>query len=67
MDFYSVLVSEWQTTAAWTGLTLEEYKASLLATQRITLILTMEHLYLSVMILVKTNRPCLRTGRHNNI
>jgi hypothetical protein len=42
-DFYNMLVSEWQTTAAWTGQTWEEYKTSLLATWRIALMSTIEH------------------------
>ena len=28
--FYNMLVSEWQTTSAWTGLTWQQYKAELL-------------------------------------
>jgi hypothetical protein len=42
-----MLMSEWQTTAAWMGQTWEDYKASLLANHRITLMLIndyhMEH------------------------
>jgi hypothetical protein len=29
-DFYNLLVGEWQTTAAWTGLTWQQYKGELL-------------------------------------
>jgi hypothetical protein len=36
-DFYSMLVSEWQTTVVWTGQTWEDYKAILLANHRIVL------------------------------
>jgi hypothetical protein len=28
--FYNMLVSEWQTTSAWTGLTWQQYKGELL-------------------------------------
>jgi hypothetical protein len=28
--FYNMLVSEWQTTSAWTGLTWQQYKVELL-------------------------------------
>jgi hypothetical protein len=37
LEFYSMLVSEWQTIVAWTGQTLDDYKASLMANRRITL------------------------------
>jgi hypothetical protein len=37
LKFYSMLVSEWQTTAAWTGQMRDDYKASLMANRRITL------------------------------
>jgi hypothetical protein len=43
LDFYNILVSEWQTTSAWMSKTWEEYKPSLLATQRIRLMSTVEH------------------------
>jgi hypothetical protein len=42
-DFYTMLVSEWQTTAAWMSQTWEEYKVSLLATQRIALMSIVEY------------------------
>jgi hypothetical protein len=42
-EFYNMLVSEWQTTTAWTGQRWEEYKASLLATRRIALMSTIKH------------------------
>ena len=42
-EFYNMLVSQWQTTAAWTGQTWEEYKAALLATRGIALMSTIEH------------------------
>jgi hypothetical protein len=42
-EFYSMLVSEWQIIATWTGQSWEEYKVSLLATQRIALMSTIEH------------------------
>jgi hypothetical protein len=32
-----MLVSEWQTTVAWTGQIWDDYKASLMANRRITL------------------------------
>jgi hypothetical protein len=35
--FYSMLVSEWQSTAAWTGQTWDDYKANLMANHRIAL------------------------------
>jgi hypothetical protein len=31
--FYNMLVSEWQTTSAWTGLTWQQYKAELRRTR----------------------------------
>jgi hypothetical protein len=37
MGFYSMLVSEWQTTAAWTGQTWDDYKVSLMANRHIVL------------------------------
>jgi hypothetical protein len=37
MGFYSMLVSEWQTTAAWTGQTWDDYKASLMVNHCIVL------------------------------
>ena len=42
-EFYNMLLSQWQTTAAWTGQTWEEYKAALLATRGIALMSTIEH------------------------
>jgi hypothetical protein len=36
-EFYSMLVSEWQTTGVWTGQTWSDYKASLTAHRRIVL------------------------------
>jgi hypothetical protein len=36
-EFYSMLVSEWQTTAAWMGQTWDENKAILMANHRIAL------------------------------
>jgi hypothetical protein len=36
-EFYSMLVFEWQTTTAYTGQTWDDYKASLIANHRITL------------------------------
>jgi hypothetical protein len=32
-DFYNMLVGEWQTTSAWTGLTWQQYKGELLRTR----------------------------------
>jgi GTP cyclohydrolase I len=43
LEFYSILVEQWQTTIAWTGQTWEEYNAQLLARQGITLLSTIEH------------------------
>jgi GTP cyclohydrolase I len=42
-EFYNMLVQQWQTTAAWTRQTWEEYNVQLLATQGIALLSTIEH------------------------
>jgi hypothetical protein len=42
IEFYNILVQQWQITAAWTGQIWKEYKAQLLATQGIALLSTIE-------------------------
>jgi hypothetical protein len=36
-EFYSMLISEWQSTAAWMGQTWDDYKASLMANRHVAL------------------------------
>jgi protein-disulfide isomerase-like protein with CxxC motif len=42
-NFYNMLVQEWETTAAWTGQTWQDYKAALLRQQGISLMSTAEY------------------------
>jgi beta-galactosidase/beta-glucuronidase len=36
-EFYSMFISEWQTTSAWMGQTWDDYKESLMAKRHIAL------------------------------
>jgi hypothetical protein len=41
--FYNMLVSEWQTTSAWTGLTWQQYKGELLRVRGLNVMSIAEH------------------------
>jgi hypothetical protein len=42
-DFYNLLVGEWQTTTAWTGLTWQQYKGELLRTRALNVMSIAEY------------------------
>ena len=42
-SFYNMMVSEWQTTAAWMGQSWQDYKAALLSTHEIAIMSTEEY------------------------
>jgi hypothetical protein len=41
--FYNMLLQQWQTTAAWTGQTWQDYKAELLGVQGLNVMSTAEY------------------------